>query len=262
MVVEYQKGFKSGISETIPFPRIEPLIKPWSTVHTLGDDDDDDGDNDDDDDLWSAVHIEYAILFYSLHNHVMLECNAGSDAIYDIQEEQPSNHISIAAKIAEEKMKRSIFHVQRENMWKLFVEVKKKTLFKAVIDCQMYWTARQGWHCRVFSQKFLPLAWYFKKKRLVLVGGISINFCFEFIFWTAWNNFGHKGDNSSWCWFSKLFPPRVWTFFDLYLNIFVEVCFVFLTSKCEMRKALFLKNKKNLLKNNIGLRAKVFLCEG
>ena len=103
--MEYQKGFKSGISETIPFPRIEPLIKPWSTVHTLGDDDDDDGDNDDDlwstvhtlgddddddgdnnddDDLWSAVHIEYAILFYSLHNHVMLECNAGSDAIYDI----------------------------------------------------------------------------------------------------------------------------------------------------------------------------------
>ena len=136
--MEYQKGFKSGISETIPFPRIEPLIKPWSTVHTLGDDDDDDGDNDDnddddgdgdndgdddddcddDDDLWSAVHIEYAILFYSLHNHVLLECNAGSDAIYDIQEEQPSNHISIAAKIAEEKMKRSIFHVQRENMWK------------------------------------------------------------------------------------------------------------------------------------------------
>ena len=91
------------------------------------------------------------------------------------------------------------------------------------------------------------------------MGGISINFCFEFIFSAAWNNFGHKGDNSSWCWFSKLFPPRVWTFFDLYLNIFVEVCFVFLTSKCEMRKALFLKNKKNLLKNNIGLRAKVFL---
>ena len=108
--MEYQKGFKSGISETIPFPRIEPLIKPWSTVHTLGDDDDDDGDNDgdddgddgDDDDLWSAVHIKYAILFYSLHNHVLLECNAGSDAIYDILEEQPSNHLSIAAKIAEE----------------------------------------------------------------------------------------------------------------------------------------------------------------
>ena len=62
-----------------------------------------------------------------------------------------------------------------------------------------------------------------RKKRLV--GGISINFCFEFIFSAAWNNFGHKGDNSIDVGFQS-FPPMglnifwicIWTFLLEYVS--------------------------------------------